>query len=105
MHDEQSRTPKQDRASRRLERLGLCVAVCGVALLAAGGFYDMHSFRSSPTVPDKTHREIQESHGIVRYKTRGEISTFHALNIGGLTALGVGVAMLFVYRHRQECSA
>ena len=88
--------------SRRLERTGIWVAVCGVTMLAAGGYYDMRSFRSSPTIPDATHRVLQESHGIARYKTSEQIKTFRYLNVAGVTTFGVGAALLFVYRRTEK---
>jgi hypothetical protein len=102
MREQESRDASRKQTSRRLERAGICVAVCGVTMLAAGGFYDMQSFRSSPTVPDATHRILQESHGIARYKTSEQIGTLHFLNIAGASTFAVGAAFLFIYRRSEK---
>jgi hypothetical protein len=71
-------------------------------MLAAGGFYEMRSFRSSPTVPDANHRVLQESHGIARYKTSKQVRTFYFLNIAGVSTFAVGAGLLIVYRRGEK---
>jgi len=42
-------------------------------MLAWSGAYDMRTFRANPTLPDTTHFERQESHGVARFKTREQV--------------------------------
>jgi hypothetical protein len=80
----------------RLDRTGIAIVVLGVAILAYSGAYDVRAFRASPTVPDATHYERQESHGVARYKTREQVRTFYSLNIAGVSTGAVGAALLFI---------
>ena len=80
----------------RHKRTGIGIVVLGVAMLAWSGAYDMRTFRDSPTVPDATHSQRQESHGVARYKTREQVRVFYALNIAGVSTFAVGAALLFL---------
>jgi hypothetical protein len=82
--------------SSHLERLGVRAALLGVALLAAGGVYDIRTFRTSPKEPDLTHSVMQVSHGDQRFKTPEQIRTFWHLNTAGVITFTIGVAMVVV---------
>jgi hypothetical protein len=85
-----------------LERTGIGIVVLGVAILAWSGAYDMRTFRASPTVPDASHSERQESHGIVRYKTREQARVFYSLNIAGVSTFVVGAALLILHSRNRR---
>jgi hypothetical protein len=80
---------------RHLKKLGFCVALLGMAVLATAGAYDMRTFRSSPGAPDATHSVMQESHGVQHFKTPEQKTNFVRLNIAGVAIFAVGAVLLF----------
>jgi hypothetical protein len=80
--------------TRHFKILGFCVALLGLAILAAAGAYDMQTFRSSPRAPDATHTVMQESHGIQHFEAPERQNIFVRLNIVGVFIFAVGAVLL-----------
>jgi len=74
------------------------LALAGVAVLAAAGYYDMRTFRESPKISDAAHSVMQESHGVQRYKIPEQVKTFRSLNIAGVAVFGVAATLLLVHK-------
>jgi hypothetical protein len=79
-----------------LEKFGLCVFFAGLGILATGGFYDIHAYRSGPPTPDATHTVEETEHGGTHYKTPDEVRTVRILNIVGASFAGPAAALLVI---------
>jgi hypothetical protein len=88
-----------------LEKAAVGAVYLGLAIAAAGGIYDIRTYRSSPNVPDATHVVLRESHGDRRYKTREQVQLSNRLSIGGMSIFGAGALVLFITDWRDKHAA
>ncbi len=91
--------------TRHLKKVGFCVALLGMTILATAGAYDTRTFRSSPKAPDATHSVMQESHGVQRFKTPEQKKIFVRLNIAGVAIFVVGATFLFFNKQLNKLDA
>jgi hypothetical protein len=78
------------------EKLTAGAVYVGLAILAAGGVYDIRNYRSSPHEPDATHTVLEEEHGDRRYKTPEQIRRYRQICLAGGSLFFAGAAVLIV---------
>jgi hypothetical protein len=97
-------TPRR-KALSPLQKLAVSAVYVGLAFGAAGGCYDIRTYRASPNVPDATHVVLRESHGDRRYKTPEQVKLADQLYIVGLSLFAAGALVLSITDWREKHAA